>query len=202
MKLYFSPGACSLSSHIVLHEAGVAFETERVDLKTKKTASGADFTRINPKGYVPVLELDDKSILTECAAIALYVADKAPAKGLAPKAGTMESYRLIEWLSYISTELHKQIGALFNPTLPDEARTRQRELAARRISFVEQHLAKHSCLMGNAFTVADAYCFTVLRWAPYVKIDMGAFTNIKAYVERVVARPGVQAALKAEGLLK
>lgn len=202
MKLYFSPGACSLSSHIVLHEAGLDFGIERVDLKAKQTQSGQDFARINPKGYVPVLEFDDKSILTECAAIALYVADRAPAKALAPKDGTMERYRCIEWLTYIATELHKQIGVLFHPALSDDMRKVARDNAARRIGFVEQHLAKNAYLLGSAFSVADAYCFTVLRWAPYVKIDMSAFAAIKAYMDRVAARPGVQAALKAEGLLK
>lgn len=202
MKLYFSPGACSLAIHIALYEAGLAFDTERVDLKTKKTNSGADFTQINPKGYVPALELDDKAILTECTAIALYVADRAPAKAIAPKAGTMDYFRCIEWMNYIATEMHKQLGSLFNPILSDEVRQIGRDNAGRRIGLVDKHLATNAYLMGSAYSVADAYCFTVLRWAPYVKIDLNPFTNVVGYLNRIVARPAVQAAFKAEGLLK
>jgi len=202
MKLYFSPGACSLSSHIALHEAGLRFDLEQVDLKTKKTRSGEDLSRVNPKGYVPALVLDDGSVLTECAAIALYVADRAPAKALAPKAGTMEHIRCVEWLSYIATELHKQIGSLFHPVLTEEMRKMGIEHAQKRVALVDQQLSKAPHLLGEPYSVADIYCFTILRWAPYVKIDLNPFTNVTAYLNRIVARPAVQAALMGEGLVK
>lgn len=202
MKLYYSPGACSLSPHIVLREAGLSFEVEKVDLRSKKTESGKDFNTINPKGYVPALQLDDGSILTEGPAIVQYLADKAPQSKLAPANGTMERYRLQELLNFISTELHKGFSPLFNPAYPEDAKKIVVENLARRFDHLSAYLEKGPYLTGEQFTVADAYLFTVLGWTAYVKIDLGKWPVLKAYHERVAGRPNVQAALKAEGLLK
>jgi glutathione S-transferase len=202
MKLYFAPGACSLSPHIVLREAGLPFDLEKVSLSKKQTAGGADFSTVNPKGYVPALHLDDGEILTEGPAIVQYLADRKPETHLAPAAGTMARYRLQEWLSFIGTELHKQYSPLFNSKSPDETKTIQREYLARRIAFVAHSLTGKPYLMGDHFTVADAYLFTVLRWSKLVGVDLGAWPVIGEYLERVAARPAVHAALEAEGLLK
>ncbi|WP_257455962.1 glutathione transferase GstA [Archangium lipolyticum] len=202
MKLYYSPGACSLSPHIVLREAGVSFEIEKVDLRTKKTESGKDFTAISPKGYVPTLQLDDGSILTEGPAIVQYIADKAPQAKLAPANGTMERYRLQEWLNFISTELHKGFSPLFNPAYPEDAKKIVRDNLAKRFDYLRATLEKGPFLMGEQFTVADAYLFTVANWAGFVKLDLAPFPWVQAHQGRVAARPNVQAALKAEGLLK
>ncbi len=202
MKLYFAPGACSLSPHIVLFEAGQKFEAEKVDLGSKKTASGQDFNAINPKGYVPALVLDDGSVLTEGPAIVQYIADKAPNAKLAPANGSLERYRLQETLNFISTELHKTMGALFNPSLPEDAKKMFRAMAIKRLTSVNETLGKQSFLQGGEFSVADAYLFTVLSWAGHVGVDLSPFAAIKSYQERVGSRPNVQAALKAEGLLK
>ncbi|MBM7115084.1 glutathione transferase GstA [Archangium primigenium] len=202
MKLYFAPGACSLSPHIVLFEAGQKFEAEKVDLGSKKTASGQDFNAINPKGYVPALVMDDGSVLTEGPAIVQYIADKAPNAKLAPANGSLERYRLQETLNFISTELHKTMGALFNPNLPEDAKKMFRAMAIKRLTSVNETLGKQSFLQGGEFSVADAYLFTVLSWAGHVGVDLSPFAAIKSYQERVGARPNVQAALKAEGLLK
>ena len=202
MKLYYSPGACSLSPHIVLCESGLAFDLEKVDLRNKKTETGADYLAVNPKGYVPALKLDDGQVLTEAAVIQQYIADKAPAKKLAPAAGTPERYRLQEWLNYIASELHKGIGQLFNPAMPDDYKDAVKKgLAAKQFAHLEKNLAGREHLMGD-FTVADGYLFTVLRWAQFHKIDLSAFPNITAFMARVAARPAVQAAMTAEGLLK
>ncbi|MFN9030015.1 MAG: glutathione transferase GstA [Betaproteobacteria bacterium] len=199
MKLYYSPGACSLSPHIVLREAGLPFALEKVDLKTKRMAGEADFNRINPKGYVPALQFDDGSVLTEGAAIVQWVADEVPAKHLVPPAGTMERYRVIEWLGFISTELHKNFSPLFNPATPDAVRDTQLATLAKRIGYVEQHITG-PYLTGTHFTVADAYLFTVLSWAKYVKLDLAPYAGVNALLARIAARPAVQEALKAEGL--
>lgn len=202
MKLYFSPGACSLSPHIVLLEAGLAFTTERVDLAIKSTASGSDYSAINPKGSVPALQLDDGQILTEGPAIVQYLADLAPAKQLAPAAGSMERYRLIEALNFISTELHKGFSILFNANMPQEAKAIARELLAKRIALVAQQLETTDYLCGQQFSVADAYLFTVLRWSAPLHLDLSPWPAIDAYLSRIAARPAVHQALLAEGVIK
>ncbi len=201
MKLYYSPGACSLSPHIVLREAGLDFEMERVDLKSKKTEHGNDYLEINPKGYVPALRLDDGELLTEGPAIVQYLADRVPDRKLAPAAGTMERVRLQEWLNFISTELHKSHSPLFNPAAPEEWKTWMRDLIGRRLALVAKQLEGRDYLLGD-FSVADAYLFTVLSWGRFVNVDTSAWPVIGAYQARMAARPAVQAALKAEGLLK
>jgi glutathione S-transferase len=201
MKLYYAPGACSLSPHIVLNELGLAHETEAVDLKTKKTASGKDYNAIAPKGCVPALMLDNGQLLTEGPAIVQYLADQAPAKKLAPASGTMERYRLQEWLNYLSAELHKGFGAMFNPATPDSAKETTRTALGNRLAYVAQQLADKKFLLGNDFSVADAYLFTILGWGQYVGIDIGQWPILKEYHGRLFMRPGVQATLKAEGLI-
>lgn len=200
MKLYFSPGACSLSPHIVLREAGAKFDLEQVDNKTKKTKSGADFWQINPKGYVPVLELDDGQRLTEGPAIVQYVADKYPDAGLVPPCGSFDRYRVQEWLNFITSEVHKSFGPLFRDTTPAEYKSIAKENIAKRYGYLEKHLAQHQYLHGEKFGVADAYLFTVSNWMKRVGMDIGEWPNVKAYVERIAARPKVQEAMKAEGL--
>ena len=200
MKLYFKPGACSLSPHIVLEELGVPHEAVAVDLKTKKLADGSDYLAINAKGYVPALQLDSGEVLTEGPAIVQYLADQKPEKKLAPAAGTIERYRLQSWLTFIGTEIHKSFSPLFNAAMPEDAKALARANLERRLGWVNTQLAGKDYLMGADFTVADAYLFTVTNWARVVKFDISAFTNLTAYMARVAARPGVQSALKAEGL--
>ena len=202
MKLYFSPGACSLSPHITLIEAGLSYESVLVDLKTHKLADGTDYYTISPKGYVPLLELDNGERLSEGPAIVQYIADQAPAKNLAPANGTMARYRLQEALNFISTELHKGIGGLFNPAMPEEAKALMRARGLMRLQWVNEQLEGRQYLMGDTFTVADAYLFTVANWTAHVGIDRSALTTLTAYMARVAARPAVQAAMKAEGLIK
>jgi len=202
LKLYYSPGVCSLSPHIVLREAGLPVELVKVDLRSKRTASGEDYKSVNGKGYVPTLELDDGRRLTEGPAIVQYVADQVPARRLAPEAGTFDRYRLQEWLNFISTELHKQFSPLFDPASDDALKQRQRERLRGRLSWVAQQLAGHDYLMGANFTVADAYLFTVLNWTPHVGIDLTQWPALGAYVQRIATRPKVREALQAEGLLK
>jgi glutathione S-transferase len=202
MKLYFSPGACSLSPHIVLLEAGLDFTTERVSLAKKLTASGADFSAINPKGYVPALELEDGSVLTEGPVIVQYLADLAPASKLVPAAGTVERYQVLEWLNFISSELHKNFGPLFNPAASDDTKDAARTSLANRFGYVERRLEGREYLMGSQFTAADAYLFTVASWAAFVHFDLSNFPTLKAHQARVAARPAVQQALRDEGLLK
>jgi glutathione S-transferase len=202
MKLYYSPGACSLSPHIVLREAGLAFELVLASTKTKKLQDGTDFYTINPKGSVPVLELDKGQRLTEGPAIVQYLADLAPASGLAPAAGTWERARLQEWLNFITSELHKGFSPLFTPGMVEEAKPLFRAKLLERFKYVDQQLEGKSYLMGETFTVADAYLFTVSNWGQYVGVDIAPFANLAAFRARVSARPAVQAALEAEGLLK
>ena len=202
MKLYYSPGACSLSPHIVLHEAGLPFQAVLASTKTHKLQDGTDFYTLNPKGYVPLLELDNGERLSEGPAIVQYIADQVPDKGLAPPAGTMARYRLMEWLTFIGTELHKSFSPLFTPGMPDEAKAIYRERLLRRFTWVDQELASRTWLMGDGFTVADAYLFTVSRWCGFVGVDIAGLAHLQAYLARVAARPAVQAAMKAEGLLK
>ena len=202
MKLYYSPGACSLSPHIVLEEAGLPYEPVLASTKTHKLPDGTDYYTINPKGYVPLLELDDGQRLTEGPAIVQYLADLVPGKTLAPANGTMARYRLQEWLNFITSELHKGIGGMFNPAMPEEAKALMRARATDRLKWVDDQLAGKAYLMGDAFSVADAYLFTVARWSKLVGIDISGMTGLTAYLERVAARPAVQAAMQAEGLLK
>lgn len=200
MKLYYSPGACSLSPHIVLCEAGIDAQLVKVDLKTHKTESGQDFYAVNGRGYVPVLELDDGKRLTEGPVIVQYLADSRPGSGLAPAAGTMERYRLQEWLNLITSELHKGIGSLFNPDMPDAWREQVKKTAGARLDWIAQHLEDKDYLMGADFSVADAYLFTVLGWTKWLGIDLAAWPALQRYVARVAARPKVQEAMRAEGL--
>jgi glutathione S-transferase len=202
MKLFYSSGACSLSPHIVAGEAGIQLSLQKVDLKTKTIATEGDFFKINPKGYVPALQLDDGEILTEGPTIVQYLADLKPEKGLAPPAGTMPRYHLLEWLGFINSELHKSYSPLFRPDTPAETRAEREAYLAKRYAVVEKQLASHPFLTGDKFTVADAYLFTVTTWAPKVKFDLSPFPNLRAYQERIAARPAVQAAMREEGLIK
>jgi len=202
MKLYYSPGACSLSPHIVMREAGLPVQLSKVDLASKKTDAGEDFRTINSKGYVPTLELPDGQRLTEGPAIVQYLADQAPARGLIPAAGTIERYRIQEWLNFISTELHKQFSPLFDAAAEPTLKARQIERLTARFDWVNKQLGNRDYLMGSAFTVADAYLFTVLTWTGYVNIDLAKWPAVAAFKERVSQRPAVKEALKAEGLSK
>ncbi len=202
MKLYYAPGVCSLSPHIVLREAGFDVTLEKVNLRTKELASGGDYSAINPKGYVPALQLDDGEVLTEGPAIIQYVADLVPEKQLAPPCGTLARARLQEWLTFIGTELHKNFSPLFNPAATDDMKNAARALLARRLPIAAAALEAKPYLLGDTFSVADAYLFTVLGWTGFVGVDIGAWPSLGTFVERIQARPAVQAALKAEGLLK
>jgi len=199
MKLYFSPGACSLSPHIVLREAGFIFDLEKVDLRHKKTFSGQDFNAINDKGYVPFLALDNGTFLSEGPAIVQYLADQKPESNLVPKPGTFERYQTMEWLNFISTELHKSIGALFSP-INEEATAATKIKIEKRLDYVAKKLGKGSYLMGDHFTVADAYLFTVLRWTAPLKVDLARWPVFGEYMKNIAARPKVKEALAAEGI--
>ena len=202
MKLYYARGACSLSPHIVLLEAGIQAQLIKVDTKTHKTEDGGDFYAINPKGYVPVLELDDGQRLTEGPAVVQYLADRNPTSRLAPANGTMARYRLQEWLNFITAELHKQFGPLFQSTTPAEYQQTLKEKIAKRLDWVAGELEGKDYLMGSTFTVADAYLFTMLTWTGHVGIDLARWPALAAYKARVAARPRVREALIAEGLIK
>ena len=200
MKLYYLPGACSLASHIALQETKLPFDIDKLTAATMTTSNGTDFTKINAKGYVPTLELNDGSILTEGSAVLQYIADQSPNSGLAPKSGTTERYRLQEWLNYIATEIHKSYSPLFSKTTPEETKTTVRNTLTKRLGFVEAQLAYKPYLMGENFTVADAYLYVVLNWSGRVGFDLGQFPKISEYVARLSVRPSVVAAMKAEGL--
>jgi glutathione S-transferase len=202
MKLYYSPGACSMAPHIVLREAGYKFDLEKVDIPNKKTAGGDDYWKINPKGYVPALKLDDGQVLTEVGVVCQYLADQKPESGLAPKLGSMDRYHLMEMLNFCASEIHKQIGALFNPKMTPEMKEVQLGVVERRFNALEKLLEGKQYSMGDRFSVADAYLYTVLNWTGMHKIDLGKWPNIKAFMARVGARPSVQETLKAEGLVK
>lgn len=202
MKLYYSPGACSLASHIALYETGLPFEIDRLIKTTKMTVGGENFMQINPKGYVPAIKLDDGNILTECAVVLQYIADQNPASGLAPKAGTMERYRLQEWLTFISSEIHKSFSPMFNKDASEEVKSYARNMLGKRLVHAETQFANKPYLMGDHFTVADAYFFVVMNWSNIVGFDLAPFPRIKEYMARIAAHPAVQAAMKAEGLLK
>jgi glutathione S-transferase len=200
MKLYYAPGACSLSPHIVSREAGIPVELQKVSTKDKTMEGGGDYWQVNGKGYVPALKLDDGEVLTEGPAIVQYLADKKPESGLAPKNGTTERYRLQEWLNFLTAEIHKSFSPLFRPNTPDEYKTISKENLGKRFDWLDKQLAGKDYLMGNHFTVADAYLFTLLTWTKPTQIGLDKWPNLKAYVERVRARPKVKEALKAEGL--
>jgi len=201
MKLYYSPAACSLAPHIALEESGLSYEIVRVDLRTHKIANGIDFYAINPKGYVPVLELDDGERLTEAAVILQYIADRKPGT-LAPVFGSIERYRLMEWLNFIATEVHKQFAPLFYPTTPDATKEAQRAKLATRFDLIAKTLATRPYLTGETFTVADAYLFTIVNWSATLKIDLAPWPALQQFQARVAARPKVREAMKAEGLIK
>ena len=200
MKLYYSPGACSLSPHIALLEAGLAFQPVLASTKTHQLQDGTDYYGINPLGYVPLLELDDGTLLREGPAIVQYIADLAPNKNLAPANGTLQRYRLQEWLTFIGTEIHKTFSPLFMPATPEDAKGMFRDKLASRFEFVDRQLEGKEYVMGDHFTVADAYLFVVTRWTKPMNIDISRFKNLTAHNARVEARPAVQEALKAEKL--
>jgi glutathione S-transferase len=200
MKLYYSPGACSMAPHIALNELDIAHTIEKVDLGAKKTAGGADFLGVNSKGYVPTLETGKDGTLTEVSTILQYLADSAPAKNLLPKFGDMKRYRAMEMLNFIASELHKGIGGLFNPAMPDAGKDAIKSRVAVRLAWFDKQVAKADYVLGDAFSVADAYAFTVLGWTKHVGIDLSGYPAIGAYLARIAARPAVQKTLQAEGL--
>ena len=202
MKLYYAPGACSMAPHIILRELGKKFDIEKVDLGAKKTESGADFLKANSKGYVPTLEIKKGENLTEVAIILQYLADKAKATKLLPKAGTMARYRAMESLNFVASELHKGIGGLFNPAMPDDGKKAIKDRVAKRLEWLNTLLGKQNFMTGKSFGVADAYAFTVLNWCGMVGVDLAGYKNIGAFMGRVGSRKSVQATLKAEGLIK
>ena len=201
MKLFYSPGACSLSPHIVAQEAGIPLELVRVDTRTKTISSEGDFWAINPKGYVPALELDDGQVLSEGPAIVQYLADLRPESALAPPNGTAQRYRLQEMLNYVTSEIHKTYSPLFNPKVLPEVRAERIEYLKKRYALLDRHLAVHDYLVGDRFTAADAYLFVVTNWARSTKVDLSGFTQLLAFQKRIAARPSVQAAMKSEGLI-
>jgi glutathione S-transferase len=202
MKLYYYPGACSLAPHIVAREAGLPLTLVKVDLANRTTETGANYLAVNPKGYVPALGLQDESVLTEASAIIQYLADSQPKADLAPAHGSMERYRLLEWLGFISTEIHKGFGPLWNPATPDAVKAATKERLASRFAYLDETLAKQPFVMGDTFTIADAYLFTVVNWTNFHGIDISSFPNLQAFQARVASRPAVQQALEAEGLVK
>ena len=203
MKLYYTPGACSLSPHIALLEAGLPYDLVKVDLRAKKLENGDDFLQVNPKGQVPALALDTGEMVTEGPIIIQMIADKAADKKLAPARDSNERYKLLEWLNYITTELHKNLGPMFSPVLADDAKAFFKDRAMGKFKYVESQLAGRDYLMGNQFTVADGYLFTMIMWAQdRLGFDLSGLPNLMAYKARVAARPKVQEALKKEGLLK
>jgi glutathione S-transferase len=202
MKLYYTPGACSLAVHIAAREAGLPLDLEKVDLGTRKTETGADFLAINPKGYVPALALAEGDVMTEAAALLQFLADRQPQAGLAPAHGTMERHRLHEWLAFIASEIHKGFGPLWNPATPDAMKQATKDKLAQRFAYLDQTLATRPYITGQNFTIADAYLFTVVSWSKYHAVELTPYGHLRAFLDRVAARPKVQEALAAEGLLK
>ena len=201
MKLYYSPGACSLAPHIALAEAGLSYDAVKVDLRKHQLDDGTDYYTINPKGYVPFLETDDAARLSEVAVLLQYIADRKPGT-LAPAFGTMERYRVMEWLNFIATEIHKQFGPLWDPATPDATKDQQRAKLAKRFDYVAKTLSAHPYLTGDAFTIADAYLFTVVNWSGMLNVDLSPWPALQQFQARVAARPKVHATLVAEGLVK
>ena len=202
MDLYYSPGACSLAPHIVSREAGLPIKLVKVDLRARKTETGDDYLTINSKGYVPALRLDDGQVMTEAATVVQYLADQKPQSNLAPALGTAERYRLMEWLTFIGSEIHKGFAPLWDPKASDEAKASIKAKLATRLKWFDRQLDGRDYVMGKQFSVADAYAFAVLNWAGMLDVDLSPYPNIRAYVDRVAARPQVKEALRAEGLLK
>ena len=202
MKLYYFPGACSLSPHIVLHELGLPVELERVDLVSKMTESGDDFLAINPKGFVPALQLGNGQVLTEGPVIVQYLADQVPDKNLIPPAGSMARYRVMEWLNYIATDLQKGFAPLFNPDTNDDTRATVHGNLTQHFEYIASQLAKSAHIAGERFSVADALLFVVLNWAQYVALDLAPWPALQAYLLQIAARPAVKAAMQAEGLIE
>ena len=202
MKFYYSPGACSLSPHITLHESGLPFQHLLAPTKTHQLEDGTDYYTINPLGYVPLLELDDGTRLREGPAIVQYIADQVPAKKLAPPNGTVARAQLQAWLNFIGTELHKGFSPMFNPATPEAYKTIARDKFLSRLTWVNSELAGKQYLMGEQFSVADPYLFTVTNWPARVGVDISGFANLAAFRERMAARPAVQAAMRHEGLIK
>lgn len=202
MKLYYSPGACSLAPNILMHEAGIPFELERVDNKAKTTKSGENFWDVNPKGVVPVLKLDDGQTLTEVVAILNYLSDKKPEAGLLPKHGTMEYYRALEWLNFITTEIHKQFTPLFKDATPADYRAIAKKNVETAFTHIDKHLAGKEFMVGNKFSAVDIYLYVVSNWSRFQDIDVAQWPNLKAFQTRMRERPQVQEAMKAEGLIK
>jgi glutathione S-transferase len=202
MKLYYFSGACSLASNIALREAGLPFELVKVDRRTRKAADGLDYNEVNPKGYVPALTLDNGEVLTENVAVLQYIADRNPASKLAPPAGTMDRYRLVEWLAFISSEIHKNFSPLFRDDAPEDTKQYVRKVLSNRLDYLNRAIGDRPFLMGEQFTVADAYLFTVVGWSRHLNFDLGKWPQLQRYMERVGARPQVTEALKAEGLVK
>jgi len=200
MKLYYSPGACSLAPHIVLNELGQPYDLVKVDLGAKKTETGANFLDVNSKGYVPTLELAKDEVLTEVSTILQYLVDKAKNTDLLPAFGSMDRYRAMEQLTFVASELHKGIGGLFNPAMPEDGKQAMKDRLTRRFTWLDAQLAKKPYLLGDKYSVADAYAFVVLGWTKHVGIDLSPYAHIVAYMDRVGQRPAVQAALKKEGL--
>lgn len=201
MKLYYSPGACSMAVHIVIQELGLKAEAVKVDLQNKKTREG-DYNKVNPKGYVPALQLDDGQVLTEAAVIMQYLADQQPEKNLAPRLGTMDRYRLMEWLHFISTEVHKGFGTLWRRDLANETKDLFKQTLTKRLAYLNEHLTTHQFVMGNQYTISDAYLFTVLNWSPMLQVDLTPYPKVMGYMEKIQGRPATQGVLKAEGLSK
>jgi len=201
MKLYFAPGACSLSPHIVAREAGIPVQFQKVNTKDKSMEGGGDFWKVNPRGYVPVLELDNGERLTEGPAIVQYLADQKPESGLAPKNGTLERYRIQEWLNFLTSEVHKQFSPLFRPNTPEDYKPIAKENIGKRFDWIEQQLAGKDYVTGKQFTVADAYLFVLTNWTKPTQIDLARWPNIAAFNKRVAARPKVKEAMQFEGLI-
>ena len=202
MKLYYSPGACSLSPHIALLEAGLPYDLVKVDLRAKKLENGDDYLAVNPKGQVPALALDSGELVTEGPVIVQMIADKAAGKDLAPARDSTERYKLLEWLNFITSEVHKSFGPLFSPVLADDAKAFFKDRVMGKFKYVDGALAGHDYLMGKQFTVADGYMFTMLSWADRMKFDLSGMPNLVAYRDRIAARPKVMEALTKEGLMK
>lgn len=201
MKLYYAPGACSLAPHIALREAGLSFKLEKVDLASKQTENGEDYTKVNPNGYVPALKLDNGEILSEVAVLLQYIADEKPNSKLAPELGSIERYRLMEWLNFIATEIHKTLGALFNPSITPEWKDSQLAVFAKRCDSLAEQLDDKQYLLGDSFTIADAYLFTALSWTRFHKVDMSKWPTLMDYMTRVAGRPAVTEAMQKEGLI-
>lgn len=201
MKLYYAPGACSLAPHIALNEAGIPYHLAKVDLGKHAVEDGSDFYQVHRKGYVPVLQLDDGTKLTEAAVLLQYIADRNPGT-LAPPAGTLERYKLMEWLNFIATEIHKGFGPLWDAKAPEATKEATRARLGKRFEMVEEQLAKHPYLTGDGFTIADAYLFTIVNWSGMLNVDLAPYSHLREFMARVAARPKVQAALRQEGLLK